>query len=263
MAVLRVDHPDIEAFVTCKAKEGDIANFNISVGITDAFMQAVEADSDFPLVNPRDGQVWRTVRARALFDQIVTFAHHNGEPGALFLDAANRSNPVPHLYALEATNPCFVGSTRIATDQGFLTMAELHTLGKPVEVATDMRAAPEWVRGGTIHAASPVTLTRRDTPVLTVRTQHGYTVTATPDHRFLTADRGYIPLNELKPGDRLLIQADEGPFTKRWLCWRTAATMPADGRQLVAILASCMRPRRPCGATTWAWRSVGSWAMVG
>ncbi len=82
------------------------ANFNISVGITDAFMQAVEDDADFPLVNPRDGKVWRTVRARDLFDKIVTYAHHNGEPGALFLDAANRSNPVPHLYELEATNPC-------------------------------------------------------------------------------------------------------------------------------------------------------------
>ena len=98
MAVLQVDHPDIEQFVSCKEKEGQISNFNISVGITDAFMQAVEADADFPLVNPRDGQVWRTVRARDLFDKIVTYAHHNGEPGALFLDAANRSNPVPHLY---------------------------------------------------------------------------------------------------------------------------------------------------------------------
>ncbi|MCX6031655.1 MAG: adenosylcobalamin-dependent ribonucleoside-diphosphate reductase [Chloroflexi bacterium] len=106
MAVLRVDHPDIEEFVTCKATEGQISNFNISVGITDAFMAAVESDADFPLVNPRDGKVWRTVRARDLFDKIVTFAHHNGEPGALFLDAANRGNPVPHLYPLEATNPC-------------------------------------------------------------------------------------------------------------------------------------------------------------
>ncbi len=106
MAVLRVDHPDIEDFVSCKAEEGQLANFNISVGITDAFMRAVEADADFDLVNPRDGTVWRAVKARALFDKIVTFAHHNGEPGALFLDAANRANPVPHLYALEATNPC-------------------------------------------------------------------------------------------------------------------------------------------------------------
>ncbi len=119
MAVLRVDHPDIEQFITCKAEEGHIANFNISVGITDTFMQAVEADADFSLVSPRDGRVWRTVRARDLFDKIVTYAHHNGEPGALFLDAANRSNPVPHLYELAATNPCVPGDTLVATPDGW------------------------------------------------------------------------------------------------------------------------------------------------
>ncbi len=106
MAVLRVDHPDIREFVTCKTDENHITNFNISVGITDAFMRAVEADADFELVNPQDGKVWETVRARALFQKIVKQAHFNGEPGVLFLDAANRENPVPHLYELEATNPC-------------------------------------------------------------------------------------------------------------------------------------------------------------
>jgi ribonucleoside-diphosphate reductase alpha chain len=106
MAVLQVDHPDIEEFVTCKAQEGQISNFNISVGITDEFMGAVGSDGDFHLRNPRDGSVWRTVRARDLFHKIVTYAHHNGEPGVLFLDAANRQNPVPHLYELSATNPC-------------------------------------------------------------------------------------------------------------------------------------------------------------
>lgn len=106
MAVLPVRHPDIEEFVTCKAEEGKIANFNISVGVTDAFMRAVADDADFDLINPRNDKVWRTVRARELFDKIATFAHHNGEPGVLFLDEANRTNPVPHLYELEATNPC-------------------------------------------------------------------------------------------------------------------------------------------------------------
>jgi ribonucleoside-diphosphate reductase alpha chain len=106
MAVLRVDHPDILDFIRCKSSEGAISNFNISVGITDAFMHAVRNDEDFDLVNPRDGKVWKTVRARELFDEIVKHAHHNGEPGVLFLDAANRENPVPHLYELEATNPC-------------------------------------------------------------------------------------------------------------------------------------------------------------
>ncbi len=127
MAVLRVDHPDIEEFITCKTHENAITNFNISVGITDAFMRAVENDRDWDLRFPdvespqyRGFQgsvdkaeamgipirVYKTVRARALFDLIVDQAHHNGEPGVLFLDAANRENPVPHLYELEATNPC-------------------------------------------------------------------------------------------------------------------------------------------------------------
>lgn len=106
MAVLRVDHPDILEFVRAKETEGNVSNFNISVGVTDAFMRAVETDSDFQLVNPRDQKVWKTVRARELFDEIVKHARSNGEPGLLFLDAANRHNPVPHLYELEATNPC-------------------------------------------------------------------------------------------------------------------------------------------------------------
>ncbi len=106
MAVLRVSHPDIREFTVCKTNESNITNFNISVGITDEFMQAVEADSEFNLVNPQNGEVWETVRAREIFGLIVKQAHHNGEPGVLFLDAANRENPVPHLYELESTNPC-------------------------------------------------------------------------------------------------------------------------------------------------------------
>jgi ribonucleoside-diphosphate reductase alpha chain len=106
MSVLRVDHPDILDFVRCKGEEGQISNFNISVDITDDFMRAVETDGEYDLVNPQDGSVWARVRARQVFAEIAKQAHRNGEPGVLFLDAANRSNPVPHLYTLEATNPC-------------------------------------------------------------------------------------------------------------------------------------------------------------
>ncbi|MBN2471907.1 MAG: adenosylcobalamin-dependent ribonucleoside-diphosphate reductase [Anaerolineae bacterium] len=106
MAVLRIDHPDIREFITCKTDESHITNFNISVGITDAFMRAVEEDGPFDLINPVDGTVNETVQARELFTMIAQQAHFNGEPGVLFLDAANRTNPVPHLYELEATNPC-------------------------------------------------------------------------------------------------------------------------------------------------------------
>jgi ribonucleoside-diphosphate reductase alpha chain len=106
MAVLPVHHPDIVDFINCKVSEDQITNFNISVGITDKFMEAVRDDKDFELVAPQNGQVQKTVRAREVFNAIVKNAYRNGEPGVLFLDAANRSNPVPHLYALEATNPC-------------------------------------------------------------------------------------------------------------------------------------------------------------
>ncbi|MEY4233122.1 MAG: hypothetical protein RL635_89, partial [Chloroflexota bacterium] len=106
MAVLRVDHPDVRQFIGCKRDENQITNFNISVGITDKFMEAVRDDKTFDLLAPDSGQVVETCRARELFEMIVEQAHHNGEPGVLFLDAANRTNPVPHLYTLEATNPC-------------------------------------------------------------------------------------------------------------------------------------------------------------
>ncbi len=106
MAVLPVHHPDVLDFINCKISEDQITNFNISVGVTDEFMRAVRDDTTFDLVSPVDGKVVKSARARDVFDAIVRNAHHNGEPGVLFLDAANRSNPVPHLYVLEATNPC-------------------------------------------------------------------------------------------------------------------------------------------------------------
>lgn len=106
MAVLRVDHPDIREFIKCKSQEGKIKNFNISVAITDQFMEAVKKDLEFKLRNPRDNQVWEKVQAKELFEMMVEYAHRNGEPGVLFIDEANRYNPVPNQYPLEATNPC-------------------------------------------------------------------------------------------------------------------------------------------------------------
>jgi ribonucleoside-diphosphate reductase alpha chain len=106
MAVLPVYHPDIADFVACKKNEGEIEHFNISVGITDKFMQAVVDDKHFSLIDPHSKQVVKKIKAKKLFEQIASFAHRNGEPGVLFLDAANRDNPVASQYRLEATNPC-------------------------------------------------------------------------------------------------------------------------------------------------------------
>jgi ribonucleoside-diphosphate reductase alpha chain len=160
MAVLRVDHPDIMEFISCKASEYAITNFNISVGITDAFMQAVMDDDDYDLVSPVDGEVWDTVRARDVFDEIVKYAYRNGEPGVLFLDAANRSNPVPHLYELEATNPCgeqwlgpyencCLGSVNLANHLGPNGVVDWQKLAETVALSTrfldDVVSANQYV----------------------------------------------------------------------------------------------------------------------
>ena len=106
MGILRVDHPDILEFIDCKKVNGDITNFNISVGITEAFMQAVEENRDYDLIDP---QTWRPVgkrSARELFEKIVDAAWRNGEPGIIFLDRLNRDNVVPSQGEIESTNPC-------------------------------------------------------------------------------------------------------------------------------------------------------------
>ena len=106
MAVLRIDHPDIEAFINAKRAPGRLENFNLSVGTDDAFFDALEAGKPFPLRNPRTGRVVRTVNPDSLFDAIVDAAWATGDPGLLFLDEINRRNPTPGLGAIEATNPC-------------------------------------------------------------------------------------------------------------------------------------------------------------
>lgn len=106
MGLMRVDHPDIIEFIRCKSDQKQLNNFNISVGLTDAFMEALEKDESYPLINPRDKGTVGTLRARDVFDLIVRQAWENGEPGIIFLDRLNRDNPTPHIGTIESTNPC-------------------------------------------------------------------------------------------------------------------------------------------------------------
>ncbi|NNM06962.1 MAG: vitamin B12-dependent ribonucleotide reductase [Gemmatimonadetes bacterium] len=106
MGILRVDHPDIREFIGCKADTSKITNFNISVAITDAFMEALAGAEDYDLVSPKTGEVLGQESAQEIFDLIVQGAWATGEPGMFFIDRANQYNPVPHLGSYEATNPC-------------------------------------------------------------------------------------------------------------------------------------------------------------
>jgi len=106
MGILRVDHPDIRAFIACKNDTTQVTNFNISVAITDAFMDAVAKGSEYDLINPKTKEVVGRENAREVFDMIVHGAWLTGEPGTFFIDRANEYNPVPKLGEYEATNPC-------------------------------------------------------------------------------------------------------------------------------------------------------------
>ncbi len=106
MGILRVDHPDIQDFISLKTEPHEMTNFNLSVGLTDRFMRAVRQGRSYSLMNPRTGKPVRQLPAQMIFDRLVEAAWRSGEPGILFLDTINQTNPTPHLGLIEATNPC-------------------------------------------------------------------------------------------------------------------------------------------------------------
>ncbi len=106
MAILKVDHPDIMEFITCKSRNNELNNFNISVGLTDEFMAAVENGGTYHLLNPRDNHTEAILDAREVYDTLIRNAWENGDPGVVFLDRMNRDNPTPDIADIESTNPC-------------------------------------------------------------------------------------------------------------------------------------------------------------
>jgi ribonucleoside-diphosphate reductase alpha chain len=157
MAVLRVDHPDVVEFIEAKRDGTSFRNFNLSLGVTDRFMHAVDADELFALIHPATGRAVASVAARALFARVVEAAWETGDPGLLFLDTMNRHNPVPALGPLETTNPCgevpllpyescVLGSINLArmvrgTDVGVMGFAEALLL---LGVSYDSEEAEAW-----------------------------------------------------------------------------------------------------------------------
>jgi len=206
MGILREDHPDIVEFITAKEKEGMLRNFNISVGVTDSFMEAVENNEDYYLINPRNKKRVKKINAGDIFDLIVSMAWRTGDPGLIFLDEINRRNPTPSLGEIESTNPCVTGDTLVATSKGLESIDEI--VGKEREILVDPRlngGAPEVKKAKRIFKSGIK-------KVCKLRTRSGYELKATRDHLILTPN-GWCSLGKLKKGDRVLIQSI-GVFNK-------------------------------------------------
>ena len=194
MGMLRVDHPDILEFIAIKLDPARMRNFNLSVAITDAFMRAAAAGASYELVNPRTGQVTGQLDARRVLDAIANAAWAIGDPGMVFIDRINDVHPTPHLGAIEATNPCVTGDTRVWVEgQGLVPIEEL--VGSTPRVATFDGDAVVFRRATQVVATG----TR---PVLRLRTVEGIELRLTADHR-VTTERGDVPAEALEPGDRV------------------------------------------------------------
>lgn len=236
MGIMRVDHPDIIDFITCKQHENLLNNFNISVAVTDIFMDAVEKNEEYELKNPRSGKVEKSIMAREVFELIVSSAWANGEPGIVFLDEINRHNPTPHIGIIESTNPCIDGDTRISTEFGLIRMKDLvknYSKGG-ISVLVDNRVAVGHMNKLLKLNGQEGFITVSDIPeiksasfnpiskafesgikdTVKITTNSGYEIMVTPNHKIMTK-RGWIKAKDLKPEqDEVLIQPKEGKFSK-------------------------------------------------
>ncbi|MFO7793260.1 MAG: ribonucleotide reductase N-terminal alpha domain-containing protein [Candidatus Saliniplasma sp.] len=202
MGILSVQHPDIEEFITAKDEEESLNNFNISVGLTEEFMEAVKYGDEYDLINPRSGEIAGQLDAEKIFNKITHQAWKNGEPGIIFLDRINEDNPFdldkyPE-HKIEATNPCVTGDTLISTKDGLFSAQELCEDSEDLDIVVDGRLSDEKIK----EASNVFKTGTKD--VFKLKTKEGYEIRLTEDHKVMTDD-GWKKVEDLKEGEKVHI----------------------------------------------------------
>ena len=209
MATMRCDHPDIEDFIKAKREPDRLRNFNLSVLATDPFMAAVKADADWDLTF--GGKVYKTLRAKDLFDTITQATYDYAEPGVIFIDQINKRNNLHYCEEIHSTNPCVTAESRLATHMGMIRMDDLHRSGADIDVTVDRRALGENQTGTAVRKAVPVFMTSPEADVYKVTLNSGHTLRCTDWHEFYTT-AGKQKLKDLQVGDGILLQSGKGQF---------------------------------------------------
>ena len=218
MGILKIDHPDILEFINCKEKNESITNFNISVGLTEDFIKAVENDEEYDLINPADGSCVQKLNAQTVFNLLVSSAWRNGDPGIVFLDRINKDNPTPVVGEIESTNPCLAPDTLISTNNGLEKIKELYKKYKDKEIIilTDDRTITkkikhnqrEYYQNGVALRKAKIFKTGIKN-ILEIELKNGQTLKVTPDHKILST-KGWKEAKKLKQGEEVLIQSGKG-----------------------------------------------------
>lgn len=248
MGTFDVGHPDVLDFIRAKREDGRLRQFNLSLLITDEFVEAVKHNTDWPLAFPvrqkeaeNDGtdladphtiiwrewpvhegyvtnvaglvacKIYKTLPARRLWDMIMASTYDYAEPGFVLIDRVNEMNNNWWCENIRATNPCVTADTRLHTQYGLVRIGDLYQSGTPLEVTVDKRALDAGGSGTAVRDAKPAFMTASSSDVYKVVTKDGYEIKATEWHDFYT-QRGKIKLRDLQPGDQLLVQSGKGQF---------------------------------------------------
>ena len=217
MGALRADHPDIVEFITSKQKPGVLSNFNISVAVTDDFMKKLEEDGEYWLINPRNKEKVRKLKAKDVWKLMAKSAWGSGDPGVIFIDEINRHNPISEVGRIEATNPCLTGDTLVAVADGrnFVKIETLAKEGKDVPVYT-------WSgKKMTVRMGRNPRLTKKNTEVHRIYLDDNSFFDATSEHKLMLRDGSYKKVKDLKRNDALMPfwKIQYGAPNKRSMYW--------------------------------------------